>query len=658
MRFREGLQTEQANLARSLRGPSSPAERERCATIALARLMFDRFLLARGLSASPLSIPVPDKALVRISAFFDRYRWRLDGPAGADEITPALLDCLLEKHTGRKQVGAYYTSEDVTGYMAANTIVPFLLDAVARRCPEVRGRLGGVTSVNELVARNLDVRRFAEDLIRDASLGLLRVYLDELETLTILDPTCGTGAFLRAAVHLLLPLYEACLERAGVAAEGRRLWPLQTILARNLYGVDLMPEAVEVCRLRLLLKLAARMRPEDDPGPLAAGCPNVRAGNALTGFGWRAEFPAVMKRGGFSVVLGNPPFLKYRAVRGDYRVAGFSTESCGNLFAFVVERALELAAPAGRVGMIVPVAATCAADCAPLRQLLRDSGTSLVSNFNDRPAKLFPGLAHSRLCIVLHDKGDTSRRTFSTAFNRWQAAERPLLFAGLAYVETTGLDLDGVWPKVGSPVEVSLLRKLRRQRKTVDDHTAINGPFPLYYSRKLSHFVQVLDFIPAITEEAGRRRRPSELKVLRFAAAEERDVFLALLNSGLFYWLVTVYSDCRNLNRRQVGGMPFDLARASPVLRRRLAELARALMDDLRSHAHIRPMHYASVGVLRIECLYPGLSKPLLDDIDRALAVHYGLSDEELEFLLHFDEKYRLRSCTGNSLPAAAGRKL
>jgi hypothetical protein len=272
----------------------------------------------------------------------------------------------------------------------------------------------------------------------------------------------------------------------------------------------------------------------------------------------------------------------------------------------------------------------------------------MVSSFNDRPGKLFGDLQHARLCIILHDKGDTPGRTFSTAYNRWRSVERPFLFQRLTHVETTGLDgldlnLGGILAKVGTPIEVSLLRKVCRERKTVGDHTAVGGPFPLYYTRKLSHFVQVLDFVPRITDDSGRDRPPSELKVLRFARETERDVFLAVLNSSLFYWLVTVLSDCRNLNKREVEGMRFDLGRADDKRIRCLAGLGRSLMDDLRSKAKVLPMKYGKkVGTLRIQCTYPGRSKPLLDEIDAVLAGHHGLSAAELDFVINFDIKYRL----------------
>ncbi|MBI1913671.1 MAG: hypothetical protein HYS12_02780 [Planctomycetes bacterium] len=65
-------------------------------------------------------------------------------------------------------------------------------------------------------------------------------------------------------------------------------------------------------------------------------------------------------------------------------------------------------------------------------------------------------------------------------------------------------------------------------------------------------------------------------------------------------------------------------------------------MEDIRRNVRVLPMRYPGRGTLRIECTYPRQSKPLIDDIDRALAFHFGFTDEELDFLVHFDAKYRL----------------
>ena len=138
---------------------------------------------------------------------------------------------------------------------------------------------------------------------------------DRSETgISVLDPTCGSGAFLFAALNILEPLYTACLVKAmqgfrddlerterpqspaalsdfrEVLAASRRSTPaqryfiLKSIVLNNLYGVDIMEEAVEICKLRLFLKLVAQLENYDQIEPLPDIDFNIRAGNTLIGF--------------------------------------------------------------------------------------------------------------------------------------------------------------------------------------------------------------------------------------------------------------------------------------------------------------------------------------------------------------------------------------
>lgn len=130
--------------------------------------------------------------------------------------------------------------------------------------------------------------------------------------ITILDPTCGSGAFLFAALNILEPLYEACLDRMQVFVDeldrsgethrpekfgdfrkvlermaqhpNRRYFILKSIIVNNLYGVDIMEEAVEICKLRLFLKLVAQVERVENIEPLPDIDFNIRAGNTLVGY--------------------------------------------------------------------------------------------------------------------------------------------------------------------------------------------------------------------------------------------------------------------------------------------------------------------------------------------------------------------------------------
>lgn len=201
-----------------------------------------------------------------------------------------------------------------------------------QRCLELRQKLaaGEVHSINDLITLNLDIRTFAEDVIWNCEgPELLRaIYYtiagrlpeksnEKLELgMSILDPTCGSGACLFAALNILEPLYQACLARMESIVEdhdrahpgqlakfadfrkllervdhhpNQRYFVLKSIILGNLYGVDIMEEAVEICKLRLFLKLVAEVEPDSSKpnlglDPLPDIDFNIRAGTTLVGF--------------------------------------------------------------------------------------------------------------------------------------------------------------------------------------------------------------------------------------------------------------------------------------------------------------------------------------------------------------------------------------
>lgn len=236
----------------------------------------------------------------------------------------------------------------------------------------------------------------------------------------------------------------------------------------------------------------------------------------------------------------------------------------------------------------------------------------------------------------------TQHLTFTTKYNKWQTVERSTLFQSLRYLDVSNLATDDAIPKLSSTIEKCILGKLRAETRTLDYYARKSGRARIYYTRKLSGFVQILDFVPEMYDSSGRHREPSELKLIHFESETARNAFLAFLNSSLFYWMLTIYSDCRNLNRREVHSVPFNLSKANNEILNCLASLSEDLMTDFRLHSRMLSLRYEDLGNVSVQSIVPKFSKPIIDEIDRTLAPYFGFTDEELDFVINCDIKYRM----------------
>ena len=193
------------------------------------------------------------------------------------------------KQSKRKKDGIFYTPEFITEFIIENSL--------GMLCKAKKDELG--LDLNELLApKNPKKLTKAESEIKDK----IYAYREWLLSLKILDPACGSGAFLNQALEFLITEHgtlDTC--RKVYEGEGLGLYDIEsTILENNLYGVDINADAVEIARLSLWLRTAAKGRVLTDLSK------NLIAANSLL------EFPFDFK---FDVVIGNPPYVRQEAIK-------------------------------------------------------------------------------------------------------------------------------------------------------------------------------------------------------------------------------------------------------------------------------------------------------------------------------------------------------
>ncbi len=821
-------------------------------------------------------IEIPDKAFEKLFKFFGKYRWHLDSrpDASGKEINPDVIgyifekyiNALFEKHiNARAAMGAYYTQEDITGYIARNTIIPFLLNRAKDKCKNAfdaengiwrflrdkpdnyiygavkhgcdipdeeipehirrgmdttapglldrrkhwntqtekrfalpteiwretmarRARYrelqattanGEVHEIDDLITYNLDIERFASDSLRyyegsdfiaafyEAIAGRSSLSSRQRGTrgITVLDPACGSGAFLFAALNILEPLYERCIERMRAFVEeddnlrqqgtrkgtkkhplfravledikrhqNEKYWIYKTIVLNNLYGVDLMKEAAEIAKLRLFLKLAAEA--EYDPKKANLGLEplpdidfNIRAGNSLVGFvsmeqfeqavaidpwtgqrridldqnlsqeirekaievqkanerfrqaqdsgddsyrkakgelserlddlngkmnrylaeqygkqtekgcrrwvdshqpfHWLTEFYGIMEEdGGFDVVIGNPPYVEYYENRFAYRVRNYVTKKCRNLYAFFMERNFDFVSKTGKIGMIVPISSVSTDRMKTLQEFyVRKAKGQWHSHYAVRPGKLFAEVDMNLTITLMSLESKENSTIYSTTYNRWSGKHnRQELFSGLIYSKLDPRFCVDRFPKIAVSVEADILKKIYQHEQKLNNFCSPQGESLYYHS-------------------GGRYWRKALLEKLSSHYIEvvvKRDclpVAFCLLNSQFFYWYWIIHSNCMDVVFSEVHGLPvFDFDQTHP-------EQWKPLQDDLLCF-------YSSSGLV-VERRGKIIStnetnfdmkraKSIVDGIDAKLAQHYNFTEEELDYIINYDIKYRM----------------
>ena len=753
------------------------------------------------------NIDIPDKAFQKIFDFFDAYQWHLDDrPLRNDnEINPDVLGYIFEKYVNQKQMGAYYTKEDITGYISRNTIVPRLFDQAKRDCAiafkpggsvwrllaedpdryfypsvrhgitfdmhdgteldkpralpkeiaaglkdvakrgewnnaappeyalptetwrehiarrqryeEVHAKLatGKVCSINDLITYNLNIERFAQDAIRTSEgPELVRAFWKAIRNVAVLDPTVGSGAFLFAALNVLESLYNACLDAMHGLVEdlehskrkhrseklgdfrkitgqikehpSERYFVLKSIVIDNLYGVDIMEEAVEICKLRLFLKLVAQLENYEQIEPLPDIDFNVRPGNTLVGFTsmqevqdtlesdvvargslpaikesaeiadrafrqfrsmqterhldaaafaqskttlrhrldelrkkldafladdygirrsqkgalgkwqrshqpfhWFVEFYGIMERGGFDVVIGNPPYIASAKVRQTYDAKNFECKSCPDVYAWVLERCQMLLRRGGRTGMIVPLSLGFSAQFAQCRQmLLTGYSRNWFASFGRIPSALFSFDVRVRNTIQLALKSSEPPAAYTSRLHRWFDAARPTLFEGLIYAQFQPQLWKGRVPKIGSSVLLDgMERLLRRQGTTADAATSKSATEHVLHFKQIAYnWLNFCRVLPPCFDAHGRPTPHTKFGRLHFATPQACKLAMSLANGKLVFCFWAAVGDDFDVAAWNFTDFPIDLDalpnKTRQALLRQATRLEAAMTDAVQ----------------------------------------------------------------------------
>lgn len=634
-----------------------------------------------------------------------------------------------------------------------------------QRCGEILHKIesGEITSINDFITYNMDIRNFAHDLLARGDSRFVGRFYHTLQKVTILDPTCGSGAFLFAAMNILEPLYEICIERMqefnrqnsnlfkaelGEITDKYRsniqYFIFKSIILRNLYGVDIMVEATEIAKLRLFLKMVAVVdvdyRAENlglDPLPDIDF--NIRCGNTLVGyanktqldydlsytedilqvlanqnfkqqideemhkvavayrifvyqqlrqeedmtafkqakhdllillkslndklnhrlysatspnisyeewlkshqpFNWFAEFYQIIEgNGGFDVIIGNPPYLEKRQIK--YRVENFKTWDSGAVHSMCIERSLNLLK--GSLSMIVPIALVCTQRMVIVQELLEKKHSLWYSNYAWRPAHLFDNVSRALTIFVAHKT--EIKQKFSTNYIKWHSDYRNILFPCIHYIEYSNPRVSFWMPKFGNKIECSILSKILASDSTINKFLNTSSNYKVYYRTTGGVYWKTITTWSPKFLCNGVEMKSSRETSLSFSNQDTATCIAGLLSSNTFWWWYTITANLRDLNPSDIMGFRFPKI----IIGDNLCSSAIDYLNDIDSNSIMQIRMQKTKGKTETQLFKIGASKHYIDVIDEIIAKAYGFSELELDYILQYDIKFRIRSDSKDS---------
>jgi len=274
-----------------------------------------------------------------------------------EEIKAEIRGEDFDKKKGkRKKEGVYYTPDYITKYIVEEAIGGWL--------EEQRQELG----VNKLPIipnynkRMTTAKKSARTRAINKHIRFWETYRDRLSNIKVLDPACGSGAFLNQAFDFLYKEGQKVNDIINELSGGQTsLFDLDKhILKYNLFGVDLNKESVEITKLSLWIKTANKRE------ELTSLDDNIKCGNSLIekrdyaeehAFSWEIEFQQIMKNGGFDVVIGNPPYVRHEYfthIKQYLKENYYIYNGTADIYTYFIEKGIELLKPNGYLSMIFP----------------------------------------------------------------------------------------------------------------------------------------------------------------------------------------------------------------------------------------------------------------------------------------------------------------
>jgi predicted RNA methylase len=622
-------------------------------------------------------------------------------PEMLGRVFESLLATQIDE-TGKKATkakGTFYTPREIVSYMCKESLRNYLYEAI-RNKDDIKSSIDSLLDISDS-----EWAKAKSNTLRDKIKDYRVQIIDALDNVTILDPACGSGAFPMGMLQLCVKAYERLESRFdpyktklqiiqnnifGVDIEpmaveiarlrawlslivdeedGKSVEPLPNLDFKFVCANSLMPlesdnqasflgdnglhETLKDLRTKYFdarkpdkkkklqneyRKLITQKSLFDD-----LRTRQLQSFNPFKNLHPSDFFDPDQMFGisdGFSIVIGNPPYgakisisekKKYQSFYQSATTIPRIQKGSVDTYSLFIDLGLYHAIQKkGVLCYIVPLAFTSSESMSALHgMMLKDCGLIQVSTYSNRPKKIFDN-ADQRVSIVLANKdgASTTKLLTTSVLKRYSTTDVRTIIDDLRFINSIENYKPGRIAKIGNEIESSILERLKTFPTIKDYITADNSEENRVYYRAAGGRYYNLIFNKATHSSAEK-----------FICVKnvERDAVAAILSSNLYFWLYQAYSD--NLNVKSAEILMCPIPSLSSEVQQDLARTFKIYQLDLEKNSTVKQAQYNNITEYKE--YRARLSKPIIDKIDRVLQKSYGLSDEQTNYLINFELKFR-----------------
>ena len=537
--------------------------------------------------------------------FTSKYSWSLLD-SSSEHITPDIIGKVFEKYINQRENGAYYTDDETIKYIVKRSLY------------------GNIFTYFGEVFELKNIDESFENFISNMKYENLERLLSYLNNIKIYENSVGTGAFLVNLIDILMDAYILIYNQMLMSFPIEET--LKNIVNKNIFANDIMPEAVEICKTRVMLKIIQIIIKNNLKLDIYENIDmNIKCFNSLSDSPFE-KFELLNKEDKFDLIIGNPPYVEKRKIKS-YSLPVLKTVKAGNLYAYFIERASNLLSQRGTIGYIVPISIVSTPRMNSLRNYIFTNFNNIwIANFADRPSSLFNGV-HQKVSIIFlfRDINETRQIVNTTSYMHWYSSERLQLLENLGFTNNNNLNA-GYIPKLGTKLDNKIYKKLISGNKKLEEFLENDTRINLYLNMRVTFWVK------CFYEE----QQSAEYKKLCFENEDYRDLFYLILNSDIYFYFWEIISDGWHITNKELNDLMINELAVQKLNLKYLKKLASDLRDDLDANKEY-------IGSKQIDFIYKTKkSKLIINEINRFLAPIFNLKNNDIERIENYNIKYRL----------------